>query len=284
MALNDQDRAWIRQEIQGAFRQRGFWSKFKDWIPITVVVAIGLFVLQQWGTYVEFKTRTSDRLDNIENKDLKAIRDDLKEIRAQLAKQTVTSHLALPQSQFQNTLSEIGRALITIQETKASIQPAVLSDLSKKLVETDHAVPDYWPLASWIINYRSSMIVGTSLGNWSVFPPCPGVVDLDSSPDAYTQKVDPKTRIHFGPKVPIERIGNQDCMVQLDGHRVSRWDCKHCIVKYSGGPLSLHDVRFENCLFIFDFPSDRVPQPSGERLSETLLASNLTNVEIKKIS
>ena len=42
----------------------------------------------------------------------------------------------------------------------------------------------------------------------------------------------------------------------------------------------MRDVRFKDCLFIFDFPAKKTPAPDGKRLSETLLASGLSDVTI----
>jgi hypothetical protein len=83
--------------------------------------------------------------------------------------------------------------------------------------------------------------------------------------------------------MPISSVSNQGRFVQLDGKKISHWHCKGCLVKYSGGPLSLRDVNFEDCLFVFDVPPQQLPAPGGQRLGETLLASKLDKVEIKSL-
>jgi len=95
---------------------------------------------------------------------------------------------------------------------------------------------------------------------------------MDSSPNAAAQTVGPDGKV-TGPKVPITRIGEQDCYLELDGKKASGFDCTRCLVKYSGGPLSMRDVRFMDCLFVFDFPSQKPPPPDGQLLSRTLLTS-----------
>ena len=81
MPLNDQDKAWIHQEIT---RGRGWRGFLKDWIGAATAVAIILGALSKWSDYVEFRTHTQDRLDSIEQKDLPGIEKRLDTVEGDL--------------------------------------------------------------------------------------------------------------------------------------------------------------------------------------------------------
>jgi hypothetical protein len=186
---------------------------------------------------------------------------------------------ALPQTELQGSLAEVQRFVSAARNQQIMVDSATMDGLSKKLAAVpDKNNPAFWQTAALVISYRSSSLVG-SLKNWTAqFPPCPGTVDLDASPNASVQGQSPEGKL-LGP-IPIQRVGNQDCYVQLDGKSVSRWDCTRCLVKYSGGPLKMRDVNFKDCLFVFDFQAKQPPTPDGQTFSETLLASGLSNISI----
>jgi hypothetical protein len=66
--------------------------------------------------------------------------------------------------------------------------------------------------------------------------------------------------------------------VQLDGGDWEHFTFKNVHLAYSGGPLILKNVHFINCTFSVDLRS--VPSSSGQQLTKTLLASNLSDVKI----
>jgi hypothetical protein len=299
MKLRDDDKVWLKNEISGQIEvaiddlkdslnprgARRIANFLREWglvtgavgIPLTLLgllITVSIFAFNGISKNVAFQTHTEDRLTLIEG--------DLREIKAQLTKQSLETHAALPLADFKATLPDLGSSVAAARKQNLKIPPKVMDDLSKKLAaSTDVDTRTFWPVAAAVITYRSSLLVG-DIQNVELFPPCNGVADLDNSPNASAQAVGPDGK-PIGPKTKIERIGVQDCYIELDGKRASRWDCKHCVVKYSGGPISLRDVHFENCLFVFNFPSQQPPDPSGERFGEILLSSNLNNVEIKSV-
>lgn len=184
----------------------------------------------------------------------------------------------LPVSMLQNRLPALANLLSVAKNQSAKVNPTVLAILSSKLSKIQAPPPHFWPVAGAIISFRSSSIVGASRDWTAVFPACIGIADLDASPNATVQRVGPNGK-PIGSKVPVERVGVQDCYIDLDGKRGSRWDCTRCLVRYSGGPLYLRDVHFINCLFILDLPSKPI-SPEGERFSKALLASAIEDVTI----
>jgi hypothetical protein len=188
----------------------------------------------------------------------------------------------LPTATLRERLPGVRNLLAVAKNQDVKIEPGIAASLSKKLLQIQPDASDFWQVAGALISYRSSLLVGSSR-NWAVinFPPCPntGTVDLDSTPNASAQALGPDGK-PTGQAGRIQRIGYQDCYVELDGRKISRWDCKRCLIRYSGGPLSMRDVRFQDCLFVFDFGLGQPPSPDGQRLSETLLASGLKDVTI----
>ena len=266
MPLNEADKAWVRQEVHATNKRQGLGilSGFiKDWGGAGAAIAILAIFFTQWSGYIEFRTHTQDRLDGIEKR-MTAI--DLR------------SQAALPQPAFDKALPELRVSIASAKNNDLKLDSPTFDALGQKLIDSSRNAPEFWPTVSEFISYHSSSLVG-GIRNWSAsIPLCPGTVDLDSSPDASAQGRLPDGTL--GPKVPIQRIGNQNCYVELDGKSISRWDCTQCVVKYSGGPLKMRDVHLKDCLFIFDFRGKQEPAQEGQRLSETLLASDTGEVSI----
>jgi hypothetical protein len=263
MPLNDADRAWIREAIATARERHGrgrLTGFIKDWSGVGAAVAILLFFVLQWSNYIEFKTTTNLRLERIE-KTLLPI--------------TIQSQLSLPASDFQAALPNLDAAIRTAKQEGVKVSPKVMSDLSAKLADSDSNAPSYWPAAATLISYRSSLLVG-SLQNWNrEFPRC-----IEPYENPTIQVVRPDGTL--GPKSEIGRMAAQNCYIDLDGRTISHWDCSRCLVKYAGGSLSMKDVKFTDCLFVFDLKGQPAG-PDGASVSRTLLASELKDVTIPPI-
>lgn len=193
--------------------------------------------------------------------------------------QSLAIYAALPLDEFKTKLPDIASAITKAKQQRATAPPRVVDELQSKLALTETSAPYFWPTVAVLITYHSSSVVG-SVQDWSrQFLPCRTPQDLDSQPNANVQKLSPDGK-PIGPKIPILREGGLDCYVELDGQKISRWDCTRCLVKYSGGPLSMRDVNFNDCLFVLDFRSQQPPSPDGQLLSRMLLTSELKYVTI----
>jgi hypothetical protein len=286
MKLRDEDKQWFAgeiarqlKEVVDSFKPHG-WRKLVHFLrelgPIigtfsfVLALIVAIFMLAIFGfsgrtEEATFRGKTEEKLRNLEA--------SLTEIKGELVKQRFIGQAILPSAQFKATLPDIRSSIAAAKQQNLKIPATVVEDIAHKMATTDTNAPAFWPTAAAVISYQSSLLVGGSR-NWSVtLPVCPGTVDLLGADKNAT------VQSPGGPKIPIERIGNQDCYVELDGKSVSKWDCKRCLVKYSGGPISLTDVHFEDCLFIFDFNS-RPPMRDGERFIQALLASQSQNVRL----
>jgi hypothetical protein len=275
LALNDQDRAWIHQEINAALQRRTpWWQKLIDLVPITAVIAIALFVITQWTTYVEFRTRTGDRLDNIEKL---------------LTKQTLASHAELPLADFKLTLPALTSTMARAKQEHINVSPEVITGIQKKLLATDTQAPGFWPAASEFISYRSQVTVGWNNVNLPLCGTTPAAAEINSITPKGREGNNAKLEMSHGPFV------YRDCKIILDSPEATAsispvlgfgdliFD--HCVVFYNGGPIVLvalkvaaeppphlvGDLNFTNCLFVFSFPV--APPPVGQRLATTLLAA-----------
>jgi len=83
MPLNETDKAWVRETIREAHKSHGIsrlTAFLKNWSGVGASVAILIFALTQWSAYVEFRTKTGDRLDQID-KTVDQIEDDLRTLK-----------------------------------------------------------------------------------------------------------------------------------------------------------------------------------------------------------
>ena len=285
MALRNEEKEWVREEIAAAIQEhlqphgwRRLGSFLKTWIPLGSALGILIALLALAGAGWNYSLSRVDkeaRFQTTTEATLKTVQADIAEIKTNLTKQSLVSHAALPLADFKATLSDLGSSIAAAKKQDLKVPPKVVDGLAQKMSAIDKNTSDFWPVAGALISYRSSLLVGSSRDWSATFPKCSGTVDLlGADKNATVQRGEGGKLV--GPKVLIERIGNQDCYVELDGKRVSKWDCTRCLVKYSGGPLSLTDVHFEDCLFIFDLRSQPAA-PDGIRLSKVLLASTSQN-------
>jgi hypothetical protein len=78
---------------------------------------------------------------------------------------------------------------------------------------------------------------------------------------------------------PVKGNATHDCALDLDKHStIKGMTCTDCLIKYSGGPLSLEDDHFIRPVFVLSLQAP--PGPGGEKLSHTLLTEDLENVQI----
>ena len=213
------------------------------------------------------------------------IKNGVASIQGEQVKQTLALNAALPANDFKANLPDLSADIAMVRKQKLSVRPQVINSLQQKLIATDPSSTGFWPAAAQLISYRSSLAMPASEVQTILnYPPCRGPADMEGADrNAAAQVMGPDGK-PTGPKTHITRIGEQDCAVQLDGKTISGWDCKRCLVKYSGGPLSMRDTRFEDCLFVFEFHPDQPPPPDGRHLSDTLLAaSELKNVTVSGI-
>ena len=81
------------------------------------------------------------------------------------------------------------------------------------------------------------------------------------------------------PTVVVRGLSVDGCTATLENSTWIDMTFRNARVHYSGGPISLHNVVFENCLFEFDMR--RVPTSSGERFSsQVLLAPSLSRLVV----
>lgn len=273
MPLNETDKSWIREAIRDAHKLHGrgkLTGFIKDWGATGAVVAVILFCLVQWNSYTEFRIHTGDRLNTIEA--------GLKEIKGGLAQQSLAIHASLSLAEFSAALPDLKSSIATSRRQEIKAPPRIVNDLAEKLSKTDKSAPDFWPTASELINYRSFLSapqqyikITFQMRDCDVHPARDmtirspqkdGSVEIDKLRDAIT-------------------ILQESCFLDLDEHNeIEDYVCHHCVVKYSGGPLTLKaPVEFKDCLFVFSINA-QPPTPSGILLAQTLLSQNPQDVKI----
>jgi hypothetical protein len=133
-----------------------------------------------------------------------------------------------------------------------------------------------WQVVSQVINYRSYLFSDPiRYVQVKTFPPCSiinaGTVMTFQNPGESPRQLP-----------PIKGNSTHDCAIDLEKHPIIKgMTCENCLVKYSGGPITLQDVTFKNCIFLLSL--ELVPPESGKKFSEALLASNLDNMHIASI-
>jgi hypothetical protein len=198
----------------------------------------------------------------------------------------IVSELRQPKSPDQLRAS-LSTVVAQVQTAKAEGKKpdekkiAALSGAVAEVIKRDSTTPEAWQAAGELISYRSELPAqAAQIAEFSSHQPCTGQTDMD----AINRLAFPKGITAGG--LPVERMGDtvglldHDCTIQLDGKSFSHWKCLRCLVKYSGGPISMHRSTFEDCIFVFNFNAAQPPAPDGRRMGLELLASDLKKVEI----
>ena len=266
MPLNEMDKAWIRQEIQAAHKRRG-WGKFtgflKDWSGAGAAVGIAIFSATQWAGYIEFRTGTNLRLDNIEKA--------LGQLNRSLSSLQINAHSALTADAFQSTLPELKSAFATAKKENVRVAPTVINDLQQKFLGSSQTAPDFWPAAAEFISYRSALTHEDLVNLETSMPRC---MDLQPHPATTAEATSPGEQT-----VKINPAYYESCKIQLDSPeedaKISYWSqtapaltFRHCLVTYNGGvvrlQLGMWPLTFENCLWNF-LVSGVPPEMSGQK-------------------
>jgi len=250
-----------------------------------LVLAIGYYLTNKDAAFnkaVDYRMENSPRLAGMD-KNVQDLNSNMAKVQATLAtlqpfiqdlvRHEMEGHAALTPQKFELALPQLAANARVAKQEKIIIPSDTIATLQQKLLETNQNVPDYWAAASALINYHSSTVVG-SFGDLTSLPACTGI---------YAQQM-PAT-----PGRNPKRDGGiisqsmwfvqKDCYWVLDENTpISNMLFIHCLIIYEGGPLSLRDVAFQNCLF--DLRVQETPSPGGQHFGRELLASNLQKVQI----
>ena len=291
MPLNETDKAWVRQEIQAANTRVGtgkLTGFLKDWGGFGAAVAVILFMITQWSGYVEFRTHTQD---------------DIKNIQGDIAKLGLTIHASLSQSVFEQNLPQLKSAIVNAEKQDSKVPAPIISALQQKLSETSSSAPDFWSTTTSFISYRSQVLSSKSPSLIQAKLPNCAKVPLQMFP--ISNVLSPT---QFQMTVPTF----ENCQITLDSSQDTDFinkilltvspfvRFKHCLVIYNGGNVNIilylpseegtrimnnlgllgttrtklegQSVTFEDCLF--QFSASTLPPPSGQKMTESLLAQN----------
>ena len=257
MALNEVDKAWIKQEIQAAHKRSGLGKLtgfIKDWSGTGAAGAILLLAFTQWSAYTEFRTHANDRLDVIEKK-LSVLGGTFAELQLNdLSNQPLNGP----------TVKKITSLVASAIQNKENINPEALSSLGQKIIQASDKQPDAWVAALAVLDYKSFA------NQQAASIPVVGI------PAIYTHY---RLAIPTGMKAPTFRVsgnvpegsaarfnpigddrnygqpkGNafifgEGGNVALDGMQLRNVVLRNVKIFYGGGPLIMENVYFVNCTF-----------------------------------
>lgn len=141
--------------------------------------------------------------------------------------------------------------------------------------------PSVWKMTAAYVNYRSDLEAKPEVRDLrtkeSQLPRCLDKLPFDAGTSISTDR---KTATLHG---PIVYVG---CVVFLDEQKAIGTTVmpggaifRRCLVKYGGGQITIRAV-FENCLFDVDLSAE--PPPEGRRLTDKLIASQTTLIDLSK--
>ncbi len=250
MPLNETDRAWIKQSVQAAIgdANRGVLNRFKAWSGPSITGALLIFTLTQWSQYVEFRTRTVDRLDNIDA--------SIRNLSAPQAPRAVLNQLeTLSPKQFALNLP----ALNAVTKTDVVLGKSSLGELKQiahQLKQTNKDVVNYWPTTFRFINFATSQI--------SPNVPVP-------HGQFYNFKLSNVS--------VLETMTNK--IIEFDEGGISNITFVNCRIIFTSTKVRIRNCTFRDC--VFDFEQAIEPTPFLKDAAQLILASNLNNVYLTSL-
>ncbi len=243
MALNNNDKDWIRQEFKDSAAQPV--DKFKTWFPPAAVIAMALFLLTQWGEYNKFRGATEAKLTSIESK--------LSKLASAAASIKIDDLAELSTEEFSSSLGSLRNALAE----KPQLTPESVRKVSLKLQSVDAATPKYWLTVMQFLQ-SSSEVMTPAL---NVPPPTAHTLTLIGL-DTRTYPV--------GSHLDYKNI-------VFDGGVLKDFTIKNSRITFTNNPVQLSNVRFIDCVFempIIDNPGNHLKASATQ-----LLASNLGQID-----
>jgi hypothetical protein len=202
------------------------------------------------------------------------------------ARQDLTTYAALPPSEFKTILPGLSSSIATARRQKVKIPSAVVDDLSKQLKTTEPSTSGFWPAAAEFISYRSALTHEDLANLANSMPRC---VDTQPHP-ATTKNAITKEDLGKPTTVELNPAHYDNCRIQLDSPEENTklneqartvlpyfsLVFNHCLVVYKGGVVRIQipapTLTFTGCLW--NFSVSDTPPPSGQKVTEALLAGN----------
>ncbi len=261
MALRNEDRAWIQDEIHAAIQERlqpNGWSRLgnwlKEWLPLAGVFGVLVALLALAGSgwkyalsrveqEARFEVETSRRLDSIENtlRSLRATQSPGPVLNEISKLDPKTFAMSLP------TLQKIG------EYPPAEVKPSreILQKIADKLRNTDPQSEGYWPAVLQFLTFASA-------GLSTDVPPArtPDIVISNNTAG-----------------ISIGLVKKE--VVLLDGGELQDSRFENSRIVFTANPVILKNVAFVNCVFQMPVVTD----PNGylKKASHILLASELNS-------
>ena len=169
--------------------------------------------------------------------------------------------------EFQDGLSEVKAVLGAARSAQVTAPPQVVQGIRAQFVRFKVDTPEYWGATSAMINYLS--------------PPVPQGLSKCTSVDKVAvqlYKPDGST----GRILSTDTTRDSGCLLDLDEHKtIVGFGCNRCIIKYSGGQLTLSNVEFTDCIYIFAITS--VTPSAGKLLAREILTNRTGDIMIPPV-
>jgi hypothetical protein len=219
-----------------------------------------------------------------------------------LVKRQMDKAASLPQSRFNANLPALGNLISVARNQRIVTTPGIVNQVGEKLRGVTERGTDFWHLGGEFLSYRSfntasdkaRILPASALPKCTDSPPKPMKVLNVESPNQMT----------------VSRGYYENCQVTLDSseddQRINSilkestplLTFRRCLILYRGGPVDLiltwedhrggltlggkvrdtivsvsgNALEFEDCYFVFSIPG--IPPPSGQQITETLIAQN----------
>lgn len=170
-----------------------------------------------------------------------------------LLQKALQATASLSQPQFDHSLKAVSTQLGIARSVRVKLEPQTEKDLRLKLVESEQQNnPLLWMAKGSFLATESAKPL-LHIVDVKTLPPCLGGRTAET---VFNGTFDFDFR----------------CQIVLDNfHLLAHVTLYNAVIVYRGGPVNVQNVTLHNCYFFFEIQT--VPQPSGQRYMDYLLAS-----------
>jgi hypothetical protein len=300
--FSDDNREWIRQEIQKAVNPNGFkkianWLRYWSLLAICITAFVGLIAItvSVWNSAnsrlsqeSEFRGKTEQRLTNIEQRTDK-VEQRLSDIDTNIL--ALRTQLSAANPTDKHNQAEAAEVLQHARDNSIQLPLEVVKDAGQRFIQVGANQPMAWEIGLQFLNYRSFLNVAIIpqpapvspvsdeeyqyILNTVLPPQSVSVITISKSGTAKPEDSALMDSL-VKPSPPGSGSGAQFLIVEtqpgvgisLDNMRMKNVIIMNANILYSGKPVQLINVAFLNCTFKIE------RNPTSTRFGDAVLTQD----------
>ncbi len=220
-------------------------------------------ISSQLGTLTQQVGQLQGRFQQLDN-DQKKLSGEQQKLSNRVGQQDALNRIQDPN----RILGLIRTDIKLAQDRQAQISASQLADYKAALRGLPTSAKEYWTTVAEVINYQSlvNQMSGEAPDPSKVARPC---ITGSGNPNVIIENNFYNGGVY------------RNCFVNLDNQAFVNVTFQNSVIRYKGGPATLRNVRFINCRFDLNFPTESASPPQQNLLLALLNSSDQKTVQVE---